>query len=29
MDVIYFPYVSKIIGAYLHIAAAKPHPEEI
>lgn len=25
-DVVYFPYITKIISAYLRIAATKPHP---
>lgn len=25
-DLVYFPYVTRVIGAYLRIAATKPHP---
>ena len=25
-DLVYFPYVTKVISAYLKIAATKPHP---
>lgn len=28
-DLVYFPYVTKVIGAYLRIAATKPHPEQL
>jgi hypothetical protein len=25
-DIVYFPYITKIVSAYLRIAATKPHP---
>jgi hypothetical protein len=25
-DLVYFPYITKVIAAYLKIAATKPHP---
>lgn len=28
-DMVYFPYVTKIIGVFLRIAAAKPDPQEV
>ncbi len=28
-DLVYFPYVTKILGAYIKIAAAKPNPEQV
>lgn len=28
-DIVYFPYITKIIGAYLHVAATKPHPDDL
>lgn len=28
-DLVYFPYVTKVLGAYIHIAAAKPSPEQV
>jgi quinol monooxygenase YgiN len=28
-DLVYFPYVTKIISAYIRIAATKPHPQQL
>ena len=28
-DIIYFPTITRIIGAFIHGAVAKPHPQQI
>lgn len=28
-DLVYFPYITRIIGTFLQIATMKPHPEQV